>query len=147
MRKGDLSVLASSQMVHGMLVVANMPNAGLKILRFSRMDPTSNFFFFFFFFLFFFKKKNACTGTHMLQLWTKSNQKETVSLETSCGVFVFDESMKVMDAKFPFFLFHGFCFDEMVFFFFFFLFCTEFADESRRACDGKVGVQSAERAA
>ncbi len=35
----------------------------------------------------------------MIQLWTKSNQKETVALELFYGVFVFDDWMKVKKRK------------------------------------------------
>lgn len=82
-------------MVHGMLVVANMPDSGLKILRFSRMDPLRKSSLVFLLGVFIF----VLAGTNMVQMWTSSAQKETMSLDVHYGVFVFDEWMKVKEER------------------------------------------------
>jgi hypothetical protein len=65
----------------------------------------------------------------MLQLWTKSNQKETVALELFYGVFVFDEQMKVK-RNLPK---RCVCFQTG--------FVSELFDEQRSSDDGKAGAQ------
>jgi hypothetical protein len=72
---------ATAGLSHGMLVVANLPEDGLRFVRFSRMEPTR---------------------THMLQVWKNANEKESILFDVANGVFFLDETMRALlgsDAK------------------------------------------------
>ena len=66
---------ATGGLSHGMLVVANLPEEGLRFVRFSRIDPTR---------------------THMLQMWKNANERDSVVLGMGNGIFTLDEGCRAL---------------------------------------------------